>query len=118
MNFDEAVLAHSNWKTKLARYLRRPDGSLDPDEIQRDNQCALGKWIHGEATSWAGQPDFEALRAAHARFHRAASDIVRRANGGARVEAALTLGGQSEYAQASTAVVQAILQMRRRAESG
>ena len=43
MNFDDAIKAHSAWKTKLAQYLHSPDGSLNPEEIAPDNKCAVAQ---------------------------------------------------------------------------
>jgi hypothetical protein len=48
MDFDEAIKAHSAWKMKLSTYLKKPDGSLKPSEIQVDNKCQLGQWIYAE----------------------------------------------------------------------
>ncbi len=48
MNFDQAISAHVQWKSKLAAYIAKPDHSLHAEIIAKDDQCELGKWIHGE----------------------------------------------------------------------
>jgi len=45
MNFDNAIIAHTAWKSKLKGYLQKKDGSLNPDDIQSDKKCDLGQWI-------------------------------------------------------------------------
>ena len=48
----EAINAHIHWKIRLEKYL---DGTseekLDPKLVSRDDQCKLGKWIHGRHSS-------------------------------------------------------------------
>lgn len=115
MDFDEAIKAHSVWKMKLAAYLQKPDGSLKASEIEVDNKCALGQWIHGEGKKWQAIPEYAALKADHARFHRAAAEVVRKADSGQNTSEDIALGGKSEFAQASTAVVTAIMTLRKKA---
>ena len=112
IDFDKAIVAHSQWKGKLAAYLRGPDGSLKPEEIGRDDRCDLGKWIQAEAGKMPGA-GFANLKTAHARFHKAASDIVKRANKGEKVSEEVVLGAASEYAKATSAVVSAINEVRK-----
>jgi hypothetical protein len=42
MNFDDAIVAHSSWKNKLKLYLEKKDGSLNPAEIQTDQNARWG----------------------------------------------------------------------------
>jgi hypothetical protein len=118
MNFDEAVKAHAGWKMKLTTYLGKPDGSLKVAEIEVDNRCALGKWIHGEGAKYSSLPEFAELKAQHASFHKAAANIVTRADRGERnLTAETALGGNSEYSKCSSAVVGAIISMKHKASS-
>lgn len=115
MDFDEAIKAHSAWKMKLSSYLKSPDGSLKAEEIQVDNKCALGQWIYGEGLKWSSLPEYATLKAEHQKFHKAAAEVVRKAHSGASVSEDLALGGKSDFASASSAVVSAIMAMRRKA---
>ena len=117
MDFDSAIQAHSAWKLKLSNYLRGPDGSLKPTEIEPDHLCGLGKWIYGEGSKWSRLPEFVKLKAEHARFHKAASEVVRQADTGRCTAEATALGGDSEFSQASSTVVRAIMDIRRRTEN-
>jgi hypothetical protein len=104
MNVDEAILAHARWKTRLIGYLAKPDGSISVGDLEADNKCELGKWIHGEAKSAAPAAELAALQAAHASFHRSAAIVVRKIDGGARNTDQL-VGRESEFGAASLKVV-------------
>jgi hypothetical protein len=112
MNFDEAIAVHSHWKMKLTGYLGRPDGTLKPADIAPDNRCDLGKWIGGEGAKYATPPQFNSLKEQHTRFHKAAAEIVRRANAGENMAAEVALGANSDFGRTSGAVVLAIMGMK------
>jgi methyl-accepting chemotaxis protein len=112
MNIDAAIRAHSDWKMKLARYLRHPDRSLSATEVSRDTVCELGCWLHGEGRKLQHLPEYQTLKAAHLAFHRAAGDIVRRADAGEKMTEAVALGSSSAYTQASGEVTMSLLALR------
>jgi len=112
MDFDQAIAAHSAWKTKLKAYLNKPDGSLKPADIQSDRKCPLGQWIHGEAAQWIGNAAYSELKMQHARFHAAAAALVRKADAGQPVSEELALGSESDFTKTTSAVVAAIVRMR------
>jgi hypothetical protein len=112
MNFDQAISAHSDWKRKLSRYLQKPDGSLKPVDIAPDNECELGKWIASEGVKFSTLKEFNSLKAEHARFHKAAAEIVVRADRGDKITEEIALCSTSEFGNASSAVVQAIMHMK------
>lgn len=113
MDFDEAVRAHSDWKMKLAMYLRKRDGSFKPDEVCQDNRCVMGKWIHGEGrAAFGSRPSFGALRDKHARFHREAAEVVRCADAGQSVSEEVAIGANSAFARASAEVVDAVRKIK------
>lgn len=113
MNFDEAVQAHSSWKLKLATYLRKPDGSLKSSEIRPDNRCKLGQWLHGEGRKLSAHADYKKLVAEHARFHQCAAMVVDKANSGQNVTEDVALGARSDFASASSNVVNLILSLKK-----
>lgn len=118
MDFEKAILAHRHWKEKLNQYLAKPDGSLSASEIAEDSRCELGKWIHGEGKKVAARfPEYEHLRAEHARFHQAAADVIRKADSGSSISGETALGGHSAFSVASTAVVRAIMNLRHAVEA-
>ena len=115
MNFDDGIRAHSDWKGKLASYIQKPDKTLKCDVVSRDDECTLGKWIHGEGARFAHLPDFTRMKEAHTHFHRAAGDIIRRADKGEEVSADIALGVTSPYAIASVDVVSCLMALKRQA---
>ncbi len=115
MDFDQAVAAHTAWKRKLAKYLDKPDGSLEPLAVSVDDACPLGQWIYSMGATLSDFPEYSALRSHHARFHRAAADVVHCANSGQSVDERITIGSQSEFTMASSAVVLAIMAIKKHA---
>lgn len=112
MDFNAAIKAHSPWKLKLSGYIRNPDKSLDHDHVCKDNQCDLGKWIYGEGGAYSSFPEFSKLKSEHTRFHKAAGEVVRKANNGINVTEDIALGANSEFANASSSVVTAIMELQ------
>jgi hypothetical protein len=115
MNFDEAITAHSQWKSKLSSYIAHPDNGLTAAAVSQDNQCPLGKWIVGEGAKFSNLPEYSTLKTEHTRFHKAAGDVIRKASGGQNVSAEVALGAHSEFGNASNAVVSAIMAMKAKA---
>jgi hypothetical protein len=113
MDFEKAIQAHVQWKSKLAAYIAKPDHSLNSATIAKDNCCELGKWLHGEGQMHSKSPEFAKLVADHARFHAAAADIVKRADAGQHVNEEVALGAHSEYAAASNTVVTELMRLKK-----
>lgn len=114
MDFEGAVAAHAQWKIKLRGYLAKPDKSLNPNDIELDNRCALGQWIHGEGGRFASDPDFQELRKEHAKFHHAAAGLIRRADQGEKVMDEAALGAKSPFSQLSQRLVHLIMMMKQK----
>lgn len=100
-DFDSAVSAHLDWKMKLARYLKNPDGSLDPEKVCLDNACALGKWIYGDGQVYKKVHTHSALQGAHAEFHKTASAVIRLVNQKQIDQAEKLLSPTGEYSVCS-----------------
>ncbi len=115
MDFDKAIQAHSAWKMKLSDYIKTPDGTLKAQEVGVDNACELGKWIYGEGMAFKALPEYDTLKTQHARFHKAAGEIIKKADSGQPVKEEMSLSGNSEFAEASSSVVSAIMAMKRKA---
>ncbi len=105
LNFQDAVAAHQRWKARLQASI---DGTssetLDPDVVSRDDQCVLGKWIHGQgAVTFADRAVFAELRTEHAQFHTFAGEVLSAAYAGRRAEAQSQLG--TSFSQSSVRVL-------------
>ncbi len=112
MDFDAAIVAHSQWKQKLKAYIAKPDGSLRAVDAHADNKCVLGQWIYGEGKKYESLPEFGILKEEHRHFHKAVADIIRRADAHEDVSKDLSIGQMSDFNLASTKVINAIASMR------
>lgn len=111
MDLGNAIEAHLQWKVRLRMFINGTGAErLDPAVVAKDNQCDLGKWIHGPATAYASRPSYVALRRAHAEFHANAARVVTKTVAGDKAGAEGVLSGS--YAQASLKVVEAIQKIR------
>lgn len=114
MNFDDAIRAHSAWKTRLSAYLRNPDGSLHGADVCADNRCELGKWLVSAPPAVSVTPEFRMLKLSHTAFHKAAGAVVDLANSGKPTSEMTALGGSSAFATSSREVVQHIMTIKKK----
>jgi Chemoreceptor zinc-binding domain len=114
VDFDEAISAHSSWKRKLRLYLSKPDHSLTVADVAADDRCKLGEWIAGDGRKYSSLPEFAILRDQHTRFHKAAQDIVSRADRGENISEELVPGSNSEFSQATATVIRALIDMKKK----
>lgn len=112
MDFTKAVDAHVAWKLKLQTAIRNNE-TLDATTIYKDDQCEIGKWIHGEGATHAGSDAYELLKKEHAHFHTCAGDVVAKINAGDADSALHMLDAGSAFTGASTETVSAIIKMRK-----
>lgn len=116
MDLQEAIRAHSDWKTKL-RGAISAKSQLDAKTIARDDCCVLGKWLHGESRPTYGPlASHQACVRKHAAFHLEASKVANEINKGRYAEAQSMLETGSPYALASNEVVFAIGALKREAK--
>lgn len=113
LNVDAAILGHSQWKSRLSVYLKNPDQSMNPAVVQKTDECVLGKWLATEGARELSNADLTALQTAHAVFHREASDVVRRANSGLKVNEEVAIGARSPFSHATMQVVQLLTKLRK-----
>ena len=113
MDFDSALAAHQEWKVKL-RGAISAQSQLDAASIAKDDCCALGKWLHGEAKlKYSALAAYRECTDMHARFHREAASVASLINTGDYAKAEAALGAGSPYSLASGKVATSIVQMRR-----
>lgn len=111
INISEAVAAHVSWKLRLQKCLDgTSDEKLNADVVCRDDQCKLGKWIHGPARKhFDGTQAFHNLREDHATFHQLAGQIVRHAQVNEHASAHALMDG--DYKHVSHKVVMALTEL-------
>ena len=79
-----------------------------------DDQCPLGKWIHGPGGSrWGSKPSFVELTQMHAEFHQCAGDVARKINAGQYSDAERLIGAGSRFSLASTEVATLLTRPKR-----
>jgi hypothetical protein len=115
MDLGKAIHAHSEWKTKLRSAIAQLS-SLDTASITAENQCPLGKWVHGEARSKYGQlATYRECVGAHADFHRQVGAVARQINSKQFAAAEAAPGASTPYADASSKTGVAIIKLRKKA---
>jgi Chemoreceptor zinc-binding domain len=109
----ECIEAHMKWKGRLQSYLEGTSKEqLDPMVICRDDQCVLGKWIHGPALKYFhGDEGFQKLRSDHANFHFVAGSVVKKVQENDRAGSDALL--KNEYARASRDVIQDLTELNK-----
>jgi hypothetical protein len=109
----ECIDAHMKWKGRLQSYLEGTSKEqLDPAVISRDDQCVLGKWIHGPAPNYFHDDEgFLKLCSDHAYFHLIAGSVVQKAQERDLEESAALL--KNEYARASREVIQDLTELNK-----
>ncbi len=113
MDFDEAAISHLQWKDTLLNHLAQRDERLDPFELSLDDRCALGQWIQGEGAKYSSDPAYISLKTQHTRFHKAVGEVVRGASLGLKIRVEKVLGTDSEFGEASIAVITALVNLKR-----
>jgi len=105
LNFLTAIQAHMKWKTRLDQYIAGTSSEdLKVEVVSRDDQCVLGKWLHGEGgTKYRHLPLFGDIMSNHANFHVCAGHVLKTARSGDK-EGARGLLARGEYPRASEKV--------------
>lgn len=106
-----AVNAHVHWKMRLEKFLNgTSEEKLDPKVVCLDNQCELGKWIHGVAAEhFHDDESLVSLRDEHAKFHVFAGRIIENVQANNKPAAQELLDG--DYKSASRNVVSALTEL-------
>ena len=80
INVMDEIDAHIAWKVGLQNYLDgKSKAEFSLDQIMSDDQCHLGKWLHGPAQAYFGANNkgIQALTEQHSRLHTAAGFVVK-----------------------------------------
>ncbi len=112
LDFYKAIEAHQRWKVRLSSYIKgESNEKLDWQVICKDDQCALGKWLHHDARVPHSEFElFTLLIEQHAEFHRRAGEVVQLTDEGMQ-DAALKLVTNGDYARASHKVIASLSQL-------
>lgn len=100
--------AHGAWKMKLKTAITTGSSEFKPNVVRCDDQCALGKWLHGskiDPQTKLGMP-YKVNKRVHAEFHECAARVLALALAGKAQDAQLLLEG--EFRERSDKVVRAL----------
>ncbi len=118
IDLDSAIKAHADWRSKL-RSAAMHGEQVDADAICRDDQCPLGKWLHGSGQGkYGSRPSFVSLVEAHREFHDEAGKVARSINNGAGAQAEKMLESETAFARASQKVTRLIVQFKNETGGG
>ena len=106
-----AIESHVAWKSQLQHHILEGQ-FLDDGEIANTRTCDLGQWIYGEGLQFNRMPSYEALCYFHDNFHRAAAEVVRFSNAGARNQAISLMEEEGVFARSSQKLAWAITKLR------
>jgi len=101
-----ALSAHAAWKQRLIEAIEKRSSTVAPATARLDDQCALGKWLHG-STLGRGMKQSAHYRKClelHRQFHAAAGDVLALALAGKGDEAHRAMAPGSQFAQVSEAL--------------
>lgn len=116
MDLDSAIGQHAEWKMKFRNAISKQE-SMDAATIAKDNCCDLGKWLHGESKASLGRLTSHAeCVKKHAAFHVEAAKVATAINAKKYAEAEAMIAGGTIYAQVSSAVGVAIIQLKKEAK--
>lgn len=118
---DQAIHAHNVWKEVWRdRLTSAGDGTIDVNEIERDDVCAFGQWLYGRTVPEKEKQseDYAKVLAAHKEFHFEAGHIIRliTQNMVAEARAAMTQQG-GQYFRTSTMLIGLLEQWKGRVQS-
>jgi CBS domain-containing protein len=105
------IESHVAWKSQIQHQIQEGQ-TLDDGEIANTRTCDLGKWIYGEGLQFNRMPSYEALCYFHDNFHRAAAEVVRFSNAGARSKAISLMEDDGVFAKSSQKLIWAITKLK------
>jgi len=86
---------------------------MDAASISKDNNCELGKWLHGEAKALhTHRKAYANCVTNHAEFHVEAGKVAVAINARRKEEAERMLRADSAYAEASKRVAVALIELQ------
>ncbi len=99
----KAIGAHGQWKFRLVDAIGKGTSEFDPNNVQVDNKCEFGIWLHQEISPVdKSNSHYRTVVALHAKFHKLAAAILREAVNGQADKARKMIAPGSDYAQLST----------------
>lgn len=101
---DEALQAHTIWKTKLRGAVKTGRLPKPARDIACDDQCGFGKWLIRLKSDpdVTGKEGYRLVAEAHTAFHRVAGDVASKVEAGQADAASALLEGPAFQNATST----------------
>jgi hypothetical protein len=107
-----SVTAHEQWKIDFERAVRAGGHGRSAAEVEPDDRCPLGAWLHTAGRELLGDGDeYRSIHDLHAAFHVECARILELALAGRRDAAAAALEPGSPFAEGSRVLVEALRQL-------
>ena len=112
MDLNEAIQKHAQWKFRFRQAMLAHE-PMDAAAISKDNNCELGKWLHGEARALHGECKAHArCLQLHATFHVEAGKIAAVVNAGRKDDAERMMAAGSPFSEATKAVAVTLIELQ------
>jgi methyl-accepting chemotaxis protein len=106
---NRAIAAHSAWKHRLATAIATGTDGSTPDKVRLDNLCDFGKWLYSADPGTKGDRHYGEVKALHAAFQVAASEVLALALTGRTAEAQKASASGSPFMTASVKITTAMV---------
>lgn len=106
-----AIGAHGQWKARLRAAIASGELDIAVASIRVDDQCALGRWLHGSsmADSERDHDHHEIVARLHAEFHVVAARVAELALAGNKAEAQKLMDLDGDFTHASAKLTLAMM---------
>lgn len=105
-DFDQAVIAHQQWRADFERAIRAGGDGFDPESVRLDDRCQLGQWLRGSGKAAMNSSTAHGMLVdVHAEFHRAAARVLEFAQAGRLADAVYEMDLGSQYSRWSATLL-------------
>jgi Chemoreceptor zinc-binding domain len=108
--WEDAIEEHSNWNERLHQLMTK--FRLEPNEINKNNECEFGKWLETEGKTRLNQSDYTQIVEFHSHFHRTAADVLQLKYHSKMAQAQVMLGSGGLFSQASSQLLKCLTMCR------
>lgn len=113
-SIDNALNAHSKWKTRLLDAIKEKKSEFKVEEVQKDNACEFGKWLYSLPEADRKVAIELNITELHANFHKEASSILELALKGNKNEAMKKMEFGGDYGKITGKLVVALTKWKDR----
>jgi len=108
---DEAIYAHSRWKTRLKNMIQSGQSDVALSAIKSPHQCQFGRWLDSSKKAKKSKYYNEVTKL-HAKFHERAAEVAGLATSGQAEEASKKMEMGSQFSKTSAKLVNILADWR------